>query len=170
MRTVGAGLVMLSCGAMGLVVAASFRQRVHNLRQLVAFFQALESEISYARSTLPEVISRQKGQYTGVVGQFLAVLERAMLDGTGESFAEIWTSGLNVLAVNGLPSWLLGELRQVGKSLGQSDAAEQLKHLSVLQKRLEEAMVEARQEEEKQTRLWSYLGVFSGLILVLLLF
>jgi len=31
-------------------------------------------------------------------------------------------------------------------------------------------MVEARQEEEKQTRLWSYLGVFSGLILVLLLF
>lgn len=155
---------------MGLIVAASYRLRVQNLRQLASFMQCLESEISYAHTTLPEVILRQKGAHTGVMHRFLAVLDTAMAAGTGEGFAEIWEQGLRVLAANGLPAWLLEDLRHLGTALGQSDVAEQSKHLLLLQKRLEQALEEAQGEQGRQTKLWSYLGFFSGLLLVLLLF
>jgi len=163
-------LVIISCGAMGLTVANSYRQRVQNLRQLAAFMQCLESEISYAHTALPEVISRQKHEHTGAVRHFLSVLDAALAAGEGESFVAIWERGLCILARNGLPAWLVDDLRHLGTALGQSDVAEQSKHLTLLQKRLEQALEEARGEQGRQAKLWSYLGFFSGLLLVLLLF
>ncbi len=78
---------------MGLTVANSYRQRVQNLRQLAAFMQCLESEISYAHTALPEVISRQKHEHTGAVRHFLSVLDAALAAGEGESFVAIWERG-----------------------------------------------------------------------------
>lgn len=170
MQVVGAGLVIISCGAMGLTIAASYRQRVENLRHLATFVQCLESEISYAHTTLPEVIAWQRSQHTGVVQHFLAVLEQGMATGVGAGFAEIWERGLRVLTENGLPAWLVDDLRHLGAALGQSDVEEQRKHLALVQKRLEQALEEAKGEQGGQTKLWSYLGFFSGLLLVLLLF
>lgn len=155
---------------MGLVISSSYRQRVQNLRRLASFLQCLEAEMNYAHTTLPEIIGRQKREHTGVIYRFLVRMERLIEAGTGESFPEIWVQGLGVLKANGLPGWLLEDLRHLGIALGQSDVAEQTKHLLLLQKRLEQALTEAQGEQGKHTKLWSYLGFFGGLLLVLLLF
>ncbi|HHT91371.1 MAG: stage III sporulation protein AB [Bacillota bacterium] len=163
------GLILFSCGAMGILIARSFAQRVHNLRELIRLVQILESEIQFARTTLPTVISAQAQQFSGEVGEFLHTLDTKLKAGTGESFSLIWCEGLSTLAKNGLPPFALEDLQNLGPVLGTSDAREQSKHLGALLRRLEQALSQAREECQKQSRLWLYLGFSAGLLIVLLL-
>lgn len=169
MRVFGAGLIVLSCGVMGLVGAASYGHRVHNLRQLISFIHLLESEIRFARATLPEVIAKNIPQFSGVIGNFLATLSIHLEDGAGQDFSVVWEKGISYLEESGLPAQAMVDLRDVGKILGHSDVAEQLKHLHLCSTRLQQALEEAKEEQDRQTKLWQYLGFSTGLILVLLL-
>ncbi|NMB21263.1 MAG: hypothetical protein GX979_10380 [Firmicutes bacterium] len=168
-KGLAAGLILFSTGTMGLTVAKSFSQRVHNLRQLITFIQILESEIQFARTTLPNVIAMQAPQFSGEMGRFLSNMSSRLREGRGESFGAVWEQGLQTLALNGLPKPTLEDLRSLGDVLGTSDVTEQTKHLKVLLHRLEQALERADGEREKQTRLWQYLGFSTGLLLCLLL-
>jgi stage III sporulation protein AB len=168
-KGIAAGLILFSTGAMGLTLAKSFSQRVHNLRQLISFIQVLESEIQFARKTLPSIITAQAPQLTGEIGRFLANMSTALQQGSGEPFGLIWEEGLKILALNGLPVAALEDLQSLGELLGTSDVTEQIKHLKVLLHRLNQALESAEEEREKQTRLWQYLGFSAGLLLCLLL-
>lgn len=170
MRLLGAGLVIFSCGAMGLIIAASYGQRVKNLLQFASFLQCLESEMNFAQATLPEIVLRQKGQSSGILKSFLQALSRNLQAQSGENFAQVWRRSLVILADGGFPPLLLSDLQDLGNILGQSDLSEQSKHLVLLQTRLEQALAEARAEQGKHTKLWNYLGFFAGLLIVLLLF
>ena len=169
MKSLAAALIIFSCGGMGLIIAGSYKQRVHHLRELIRFVQLLESEIHFARTTLPKLIAGQAAHFSGAVGRFLTELKEALTAGTGESFASIWDQGLAILAQDGLPPEVLEELPACGKVLGRSDAAEQSKHLKQLLYRLEQALAAAERDQEKHLRLWQYLGFGAGLLLVLLL-
>ena len=169
MKILASGLVILSCGAMGLIVASSYGKRVHNLRQLINFIQLLESEIQFARTTLPTVISTHATQFSGEVGRFLTILNEGLAGNTGQRFSAIWEDGVAKLSENGLPQPVIEDLRSCGSVLGTSDAMEQSKHLKNLLARLEQALSIAEGEREKQTRLWQYLGFSAGLLIVLLL-
>jgi stage III sporulation protein AB len=168
-KGIAAGLILFSTGAMGLTLAGSFSQRVKNLRDLIAFVQVLESEIQFARTTLPSVIHAQTMQYSGDIGSFLHILSTRLQAGTGERFGAIWEEALGSLAANGLPKSILEDLHHLGDVLGTSDVVEQAKHLKILLHRLEQALQVAQEELEKQARLWRYLGFSAGLLIVLLL-
>lgn len=169
MRFVGVGLILVSCGSMGLIMANSYRQRVLYLRQLVTFIQFMESEIFYARATLPELIGKQKNQFKGIVKDFLNALDQSLELGSGEHFSTLWEQGVAILERQGLPGQILEDFRDLGRILGVSDVNEQVKHVKLLLVRLEKSLAEAEIESEKHTRLWQYLGFSTGLFLVLLL-
>lgn len=169
MRILASGLIVFSCGSMGFIVASSYSKRVQNLRQLISFIQVLESEIQFAHTTLPQVITSQISQFSGQVGRFLTILSQGLETNTGERFSIIWEQGVLNLAENGLPKPVLEDLRSLGTVLGISDVSEQIKHLQQLLRRLEQALQLAEEEKEKHTRLWQYLGFSAGLLLVLLL-
>lgn len=169
MRILASGLIIFSCGAMGLVVASSYAKRVQNLRQLINFVQVLESEIQFARTTLPQVIISQAPLYKGEIGKFLAILSQGVEINTGERFSSIWERGVLSLGENGFPQSVLEDLLSLGQVLGISDAGEQNKHIEQLLYRLEQALKIAEEEREKHTRLWQYLGFSAGLLIVLLL-
>ncbi len=170
MRLFGAGLIVFSCGIMGLLAAASYGQRVQNLRQFLSFIQLLESEIQFARTTLPEVISKHIPQFSGLTKQFLITLDAHLEDGGGHDFSSVWEQGIHHLGASGFPNQVLMDLRDVGRILGQSDVTEQLKHLQLCSIRLQQALEEAKKEQDRQTKLWRYLGFSAGLLIVLLLF
>ncbi|MCK9524886.1 MAG: stage III sporulation protein AB [Limnochordia bacterium] len=169
MKGVAAGLILFSTGAMGLTIARSFSHQVHSLRQLMTFVQVLESEIRFARTTLPHVLAHQATQFSGAIGMFLSIVSTGLKAGHGEPFIVVWEAGLDSLASNGVPGSTLEDLRGLGDVLGTSDVTEQIKHLNVLLHRLEQTLKRSEEERDKQTRLWQYLGFSSGLLLCLLL-
>jgi stage III sporulation protein AB len=163
------GLIVFSTGMMGMLIAQSFAHQVQNLRQLITFIQVLESEIQFARTTLPDVILAQAKQCSGDVGTFLGILSTTLQAGTGEPLGVIWGKGLETLSANGFPRAVLEDMRTLGDVLGTSDVSEQVKHLRVLLHRLEQALKLAEEQRDKQTRLWKYLGFSAGLLICLLL-
>lgn len=169
-RGIAVGLIVFSSGAMGLIIAKSFSTQVDNLRQLITFIQILESEIQFARTTLPQIITAQASQFSGAIARFLQMLSKRLQGGTGEPFALIWEEGLAILAANGLPKPALEDLQSLGDVLGMSDSTEQSKHLKILLHRLDQSLKLAEEDRDKQTRLWQYLGFSAGLLICLLLF
>ncbi len=170
MRLLASGLIIFSCGIMGLIAATSYSQRVRNLRQLISFVQLLDTEIHFSRTTLPDFIYKHKTQFTGAMQQFLISLNNDLETGTGDHFSVVWERSTLSLKENGLPNHVLEDLQDLGNILGNSDVTEQTKHLKLLLSRLEQALEEAKKEQEKGTRLWQYLGFSTGLLIVLLLF
>ena len=60
MQAVGAVLVVAACGLMGLTVACSYTAQAENVKGLITMLQILETEISYARSALPEALGADR--------------------------------------------------------------------------------------------------------------
>lgn len=170
MRLAGTALIIFSCGMMGLIVAGSYGKRVYNLRQLISFIQILESEINFARTTLPEIIAIKKHEYIGAVGNFIGTLDTALNNEKGEDFNKVWEQGVLDLSEEGFPSQVIDDMQELGGVLGVSDVSEQTKYLKSSLIRLEQALQEAKEEQEKHTKLWQYMGFSAGLLIVLLLF
>lgn len=151
------------------MLAASYRQRVEHLRQLITFVQLMESEIHFARFTLPELIAKHEPQFHGLVKEFLVSLGENLRIQQGEHFSTIWDYALIVLEKYGLPQQVVSDFKDLGRILGVSDVNDQVKHLRLLSNRLEKALEVAEEEGEKHSKLWQYLAFSAGLFLVLLL-
>lgn len=169
MRILGVTLIIFSSGACGFLLASTYQKRVVNIGQLITFLQVLESEIQFAQATLPEIIARQSTMYSGLLADFLGVLNKNLKEDQGMHFSSHWEQGILVLEAAGLPRQILNDFHDLGLVLGTSDLTEQIKHLNLLKTRLEKALNLAEKEAEKDSRLWRYLGFSFGLLLVLLL-
>lgn len=167
-RLLAIGLIFFSCSAGGFLIATSFSQRVQNVRELLSFIQFLESEIRFAHSTLPAIISKESQHYRGATKDFLLTLHNGLSISEGSDFFLVWEQGLTSLQKHGFSERLLEDLRDLGKVLGQSDLTEQLKYLQLCTTRLEQSLEKSKTEQHQQERLWRYLGVSAGFLLVLL--
>lgn len=170
MRLLGAMLIILASGAAGMLVAKNFAERPRILRALQSALQMLETEINYGRTTLPEACLRVAESHDATVSLFFTVFAQELTAGTGHSGQEAWRKALQTLADEGLQSGDLDRLQTLGAVIGQSDADDQVKHLRLVHKQLEQALHQAEEEREKNVRLWNYLGFCFGALVVLLLF
>ncbi|KLU40362.1 MAG: hypothetical protein ACOX48_11830 [Limnochordia bacterium] len=170
MQFIGAALIMLACGMMGLTVARSYVSQAENIKQLITMLQLLETEIGYARTALPEACRRISAQLPGAVDSFLTAVLEHIHAHPGEAFGDGWHAGLGRLGAWGLPAVVLNDLTVLGEALGVSDVEDQRRHLQVTRLRLEDAYRQAEQEWRTNWKLWSYLGFAAGLLILLLIF
>ncbi len=63
----------------------------------------------------------------------------------------------------------LDVLTDFGQTLGTSDRITQVQQIQVLLTQLDRLFAEARDSQQKNERLWQYLGVIAGLMIVILL-
>lgn len=61
-------------------------------------------------------------------------------------------------------------LEEFGKTLGMSDRVNQSRQLQVTLTRLDGLERDARDAQKRNERLWQYLGVLTGLLVVILLY
>ncbi len=170
MQVLGAILILLACGFMGLTVARSYISRAENIKQLMIMLQLLETEISYARTALPEACARISTQLAGTVGGFLAEVSAYLHAHPGQPFSTAWRVGLVYLRAQGIPQGVLSDLDILGEALGVSGVEDQRRHLQVTRLRLQEAYRLAEEEWRTNYKLWSYLGFAAGLLILLLIF
>jgi len=169
LRILGSLLVVAALSILGEVGAASLRERTLALRRIQAALEVLQTEISFLQTPLPEAFHRV-GQLTGgSVGEFFITAGRRVQD-SGLPAERGWREALEEFSAS---TSLAGEdteiLRGLGKTLGISDRLDQSRHLSLARERLAALEAQAREVEARNSRLYRYLGILSGLALVLLL-
>ncbi|MCL4516362.1 MAG: stage III sporulation protein SpoIIIAB [Firmicutes bacterium] len=176
LKLAGSLMVILATSLLGHEIATAYARRPQQLRLLRTALQMLETEVAYARSLLPEalgmVAARLGGREAGSepVAKLFRYCRDELRRGEGLTGGEAWIRAVEkVFAQSALKPRDREILLAFGAYLGASDKEDQIKHLRLAQTQLAQEEAAAWEERRKNSRLYHYLGVSAGLIVVLTL-
>lgn len=171
MKMIGAFLVIAASTMAGWVYSTLLKKRLHLLNALVQCFQWLETEVGYGSVPLGEAFMRISARLPKEVHVLLSSFA-AELNGTaGLTADEAWQKSLTQnregLALKA-EDWAL--LTDFGWTLGTTDREHQVSAIRQTIARLRHQATEAEEECEKNERLYRYLGIAAGTLVVLLFY
>lgn len=169
-KTIGAGLLVISCTAMGFRIAKEFRERPRQLRLLLHSLRVLQAEIEYSVTPLPQALTKVAQRSLFPIDIVFREAARVLTE-REESVVEALEEGIQACQAGAsLRTQDFEVLREFGKTLGVSDRVHQTQHFEVAISRLSGLEHEARDSQKRHERLWQYVGVLTGLMLVVLLY
>ncbi len=162
-------LVVFATSRVGFGVARGYRDRPRRLRTLQSLLQGLATEIAYGATPLPEAFARLAASSSPPVSRLFQAASTA-LKTPGTTAAEAWRQGLDQLTPDSaLLTSDLAIIEQLGSVLGLSDRQDQERHLLLAVQQLARAEAQAEDARSSNERMWRYLGVLSGILLVIVL-
>jgi len=169
LKFLGAVLVIISFGVIGTVLGRNLTKHTEELRQFQFALSALETEIVYALTPLPQAFKIVAKQTKGVVAKFFTTVSQELNNGQGQTAGEAWSKTLAKIA----PYLMLNEgdlsvLAQFGQGLGSSDREDQLKRLTGIKMQLAAREKAAELERGQFQKIWQTLGWACGLAVTLL--
>jgi len=170
-RLIGGLLIVSTTGFAGWQMARLYARRPLELRQFISALQMLETEITYMATPLPDALSRVAEQVEPSVTPFFSFIVNELKSSRGRSASEAWNNALEwYYPQSALGRSDLGILRGLGNSIGISDREDQGKHLRLAAEQFKMALVTAEDAAAKNVKMWNYLGLLGGLIVVLALY
>ncbi len=170
-KMIGSLIIILSGLIGGRLMGYQYTQRTRELQEFYTALHILETEIAYGQTVLPKAIEKlaqitsqpHKGFFT-LFYQNLQAYDGLTAD---QSWQKVIKNSLGNFCLKA-EDWEV--LKQFGHALGTSNDHDQVRHLKVAQKRLEQLELRANEEEKKMSRLWNYVGVLTSIALVILLY
>lgn len=170
-KLAGSILIIISSAWIGFLMGNYYRDRPRQLRELQSGLAMLETEIEYSQTPLPSALIRIAHRLNGPMKLIFAYAGELLMKKNGLTAHEAWSIAVNRLYHR---SSLNREdceiLENFGSYLGNSDRNDQIKHLKLALTQLKDMEHTAEDERRKNERIWKYLGVLSGLMLVLLIY
>lgn len=169
-KLVGATFIMGGCGYLGVRISSIYKKRTELFRFLQNGLTLLETEINYTSTPLPLALERV-GKKLNKDCQPLFVRAAAVLqENKGVSAAEAWSLGVGALCENvPLTKEEIELLNVFGHGLGGSAKEEQVKNIALTRKQLSLVEKTAEEEQAKNQKMWQYLGISFGAVIVLIL-
>jgi len=171
LKLVGGIMVILSSSMIGFIVASNYKKRPATLRNLQVALSMLESEINYGHYPLPQALKSVSRKCDKEVAELFAHAAQNLSSRKGLTADEAWEKSLKDFFLNSYISENDYEiLMAFGKYLGSTDKQDQIKNIRLALNNLRQQELSAHQEKQKNERMWRYLGVLSGIMIVLLLY
>ncbi len=168
-KLIASSLILATTTKIGFDVARRYRERPEHLRQLQSVLQGLATEIAYGATPLPEAFSNLASTHSPPA-QVMLRAAATSLSQPGCTAATAWQVGIDaLLKVSAITASDLAIVQQLGAVLGLSDRRDQERHLLLAVQHLQREEARAEQERQQNERMWRYLGVLSGLMLVIVL-
>ena len=161
-------LILFSSTMTGFAIARNYVQRPRQLQDLVTALQLLLTEIVYSATPLPEALRSCARTVSNPIRQFLLQVS-GLLDKM-HTAQTAWETAMGELQQkSALLQSDLEALHSLGAVLGISNREDQQRHLALSIKRLEALHISAQSECNQNERLWKYLGVMVGVVIVIIL-
>lgn len=169
-KLLGAALTVAVPTMIGFQIAARYRRRPTELRALQTGLAMLVTEVEYGATPLPEALRSAARASGPVIGPLLADTALRIEQGGGITPGEALTAAIRHGAEQScLAPADLEILSALAGVLGASGRSDQVRHLRLALDRLAGAEAEASAERSRYERMYRYVGVLSGLALVLIL-
>lgn len=170
MKLVGAGLIIFAAYLMGCQVCISYQRRVRYLEEILLGLEMFRAEVSYGLTPLPHAFQNIGKKLKKPVGTLFFDFSSFLLQQKGLSALECWKLALeNRKSDLTLKDEQMELLERLGSAWGQGDKEGQERQLSLIQELLRQALDGAREERQKNDKLWKYLGCMGGITIVLFL-
>ena len=170
-KVIGSLIIITSGIIAGRLMGYQYTQRTRELQRFLHALHQLETEISYGQTILPLALERLAQFSREPQKKFFQLFQKKIEPGQGLTADLAWLKSIEETSAKFClkeEDWEV--LKQFGQGLGNSDDQNQIRHLKVAQKRLEQLEFKARAESEKLNRMWNYIGVLTGIALVILLY
>ncbi len=161
---------MFGSAGFGFTMAGELEQRMSELGQIRQLMLRLRSELCYMHRPLPDAFFEMSKEIGQPFADFFRKTAEELEDRKGSTASEIWRMNADAL----LDSLHIAksdrqEFRKLGSMLGGMDMEMQLGMLDYYLQRLELSERHAADTIRTHKRLYQYLGVLSGALLVILL-
>ncbi|HEU4962841.1 MAG TPA: stage III sporulation protein SpoIIIAB [Bacilli bacterium] len=170
-KLIGSVLIIAAATLLGFRIAARYADRTKQLRQFVTALKVLETEIHYAATPLPQALQRIGRLVPKPVAAFFQSAADKLRDGRGIRASEAWQEALLANKAHlALKEADCEVLLNFGQTLGVSDRQDQIKHIHLAIAHLSAEENNARDEQQRNEKMWKYLGALMGLTVVILLY
>ena len=167
-RLLGAALVVAGCGALGLCAVARLEGRVRDLGELAAGLDALQRELGWRLSPLPDALEGAARSVHGPSAEFFARCAQRARSPDGQAFQEVWRDGLTAAPLRLKPEDR-ALLDRLGPVLGRYDGDSQRLALEDGAAALRSQQGAAADDRSRLGRVYGVLGTAAGLLTAILL-
>ena len=154
----------------GYALANRYSSRVSELRDLLLALEIFETKIKYTYDSLTTsfmyIADNLKTKVYRIFFITAQEVNENKNDSAGECFKTVIDNEKIFLNLNKEDIEILKEL---GISLGQTDIEGQLKNIRLVSSSLKNQLENAKEEKEKNFKMYRNMGVLSGLIIIIIL-
>lgn len=170
MKIIGAMMIIGASAWLGSIIANNYRQRPRILGRFAQAVEMLRSLISYSYTPLPQAFEKVAENGGGFVAKIFSSAAEYMSSGQGLSGGEAWNQAFTQWgSFLPLDQDDLILLRDAGNALGMTDKGDQERHLSLALEQIRRRMEQLEISASHTAKVWFYLGLSGGGILVLVL-
>ncbi len=171
MKLIGACLVMVGCMGLAQCRIGKDKKRKLLLGNLQKLFVMLHSEIQFRNLTITEAFFQISRRIDSQLASFLTEIGEEWRQKRGESVGEIWKSCVRRdFSDSYLKKEDLDWLEEIGEGLGSFDRTEQVRHIELLLKYLEEELTVCERIVRESEKLYKTMGLLGGIFIIVLLF
>jgi stage III sporulation protein AB len=170
-KLIGACITVSACTFVGFVISGNYSNRLRQLETLHDALNLLETEVSFALSTLPHAMMRVAGQIDGICSRLFKNMAERLQNGNPCSAGETWSNVIReIYPFSSFSESDLEVMLGFGKTLGSSDKDNQIRHIRLTKEKLTALKRQAEEELQKNGRLFKYFVISSGLVIAAILF
>lgn len=161
-------ILILACGAMGLVKGQTYSQRLRELQQVKDMIQLLETEIQYRQDPLPVIFQRLSGGRNSLDAEIMNLCKQSLEQ--KQDFQISWKTAINHASQNSCLTESDKEiLYELGRQLGKSNVQGQLDLLKASEQKLNLQLTDAEKQKFSKGKMYSGLGFSMGIVVAVLL-
>ncbi len=162
--------IILTTTLIGYVFAQSYEQRIRMLHHFIFSIKIMETDMSYKKSYLLDILIRLSETKDRVVSNFFKGIYSEMHNNPGMDFETLWIKNADLfLKDTPFTNEDMKIIKELGKNLGKIDFINQEKLFQYIHKRLEIQLKEAEEQRDKKSRVYKNLGVAIGITIVVIL-
>jgi len=170
LKVIGCLIVLGASSAAGFIYAESFKKRVADLNELQRIMYLLQSEIEYINNPIPralkEISTKTIKPFSLIFNDISELLFKNEVESVYQAFKIILSSNNYSLNLNKDDINILFDL---SKSLGESDVSGQRKMFEFTLESIKKQIILAEELMYKNLKVYRYLGVTLGSMVVIML-
>lgn len=170
LKLIGSVIVVCATTAMGFYYAGVYAQRVKQLRLIQYALNSLESEIVYTSTPLIEAFENVSAKSNEPIKELFSLMSENLMgkntEGVLNAFEEARSKVSDTLYFDKKEMEIIASFMN---SLGNSDIEGQKKNFNITIKKLEAFELDAEERRKKNEKLFRYLGVSAGMLIIIIL-
>lgn len=169
-KLMGCMLILASTTAGGFLYGMEQQQYLEKLMYLRHILGLIQGEIEYSGAPLGEVFGKTACRVCEPYREWMIELQRGVEERKGPIFQEVWeTCTREKLQALHLKTGHMNQLTEMGMYLGQLDIRTGRTSMQMYLGNLEAEIQKIQREISAKKRIGSWLGIMSGLFLVIIL-
>jgi stage III sporulation protein AB len=171
MKILGAVVVITASTMAGWIYSSLLKKRIKIIGDIIQALHWLVTEIGYATVPLMEASSKISGRIQGEARIIFSGFTEELLASKGLIADEAWQKNLAACRKKLFlhnQDWMI--LENFGRTLGNTDREHQLSAIRQNVERLKVQEEEAIKDQEKNEKLYRYLGIAIGALVILIFY